>query len=319
VIDTAPSHGISSIFVGAHPKGVAITPDGTQAWVFATGFPNNQIAVIDVASQSVINYVPGSIGSFIAFSPDGKQAWTIYPIVGTATEYNRFSEAFVQTLHFPEPTQDLAITPDQAPTARFTVTTNGIVASFDASASSSPHGTIASYTWNFGDGSPEQKVTVPQISYSYAKVGTYTVTLTVTNTQGTSTFQTFTGQTVSNNGGPSALASQQITLDFAPPKFIGKSKIYKHHKKIFIKTKWSASNSSTVVRYKIAGWHRTRATIPATHKRKYMLRLHPQHKPHKYLSRKYIQYLERKYSIRALTATGVASTSTPIHIVHDRP
>jgi hypothetical protein len=223
----------------------------------------------------------------------------------------------VQTLSLSNRTRGIAVTPDQAPTARFTATSNGIVVSLDASASSSPYGTIATYAWDFGDGSPVQKVTVPQITYSYAKVGTFTVTLTVTNTQGTSTTQTFTGKTVSNNGGPSAQSSQQITLDFAPPKFIGKSKIHYHHKKIFIKTKWKPSHSSTVASYKIAGRHRTRAIIPATHKLKYKLRLHPQHKPRKYLSRKkYKRYLEHKYSIRAISANGAVSTPTFLHIVH---
>ena len=37
------------------------------------------------------------------------------------------------------------------------------------------------------------------------------MTLTVTNTQGTSTTQVFTGQTVSNNGGPSATATQAVS------------------------------------------------------------------------------------------------------------
>ncbi len=315
VIDTSFSHPTVNIFVGIAPNRIAMTPDGTQAWVTAGGLPTNQIAVIDVATQTVLNYVPGSISQSIAFSPDGKQAWSITPVPGTVHEYNRLSQTLVQTLTFSNPTQDLAITPDQAPTARFAVTTNGVVASFDASASSSPYGSIATYAWNFGDGSPVQNVAIPQISYSYAQVGTYTVTLTVTNTQGTSTTQTFTGTTVSNNGGPSAQTSQQITVDFAPPQFTGNPKIHKDQKKLFLKTTWSASPSSTVSRYQITGKKKTRAIIPATRKRKYLLRLHPQHIQHKHLSKKYRRYLEKKYSIRALTANGVPSTATPLRIV----
>ena len=48
------------------------------------------------------------------------------------------------------------LTQNVAPTASFTATpTSGqapLAVSFDASASSDPDGTIASYTWNFGDG-----------------------------------------------------------------------------------------------------------------------------------------------------------------------
>ena len=57
--------------------------------------------------------------------------------------------------------------------------------------------------------------TSPTVTHTYATVGSYKVTLTVTNAQGTSTTQVFTGQTVSNNGGPAAATSQNVTIDSA--------------------------------------------------------------------------------------------------------
>ena len=54
-------------------------------------------------------------------------------------------------------------------------------ASFDASASSDPDGSIVSYLWAFGDGNTAEGVTV---SHAYADVNTYTVTLTVTDDDG---------------------------------------------------------------------------------------------------------------------------------------
>ena len=71
-------------------------------------------------------------------------------------------------------------------------------------------GSIASYAWNFGDGTTAT-TTSATTTHTYAASGTYNVTLTVTNTQGTSTAQTFTGQTVSNNGGPSATTTQAVS------------------------------------------------------------------------------------------------------------
>ena len=68
------------------------------------------------------------------------------------------------------------------PTAAFSVTTArptaGSPVSFNGSASSEPFGPIASYQWNFGDGSSGSGATP---SHSYAQAGTYTAKLTVTD------------------------------------------------------------------------------------------------------------------------------------------
>ena len=47
---------------------------------------------------------------------------------------------------------------------------------------------------------------------TYATPGAYTATVTETDSTGTSMAQVFTGQTVSNNGGPSAVSSQNFTV-----------------------------------------------------------------------------------------------------------
>src|SRR5204863_321056 len=60
-----------------------------------------------------------------------------------------------------------------------------------------PDGTIAAYSWNFGDGTPTSTLQNP--SHTYAAGGSYTVTLQVTD----------------NQGAQSALASQNITV--TPP------------------------------------------------------------------------------------------------------
>ncbi len=69
---------------------------------------------------------------------------------------------------------------DAAPQASYSFSCNGLTCAFDASASSDDKG-IASYGWAFGDGSNGSGVTT---SRTYATGGSYSVTLTVTDTIG---------------------------------------------------------------------------------------------------------------------------------------
>jgi PKD repeat protein len=77
------------------------------------------------------------------------------------------------------------ITLDEAPTASFTPTplhpAAGQPVSFDGSSSNDPDGSIASYSWTFGDGSSGTGMTP---THSYSASGIYTVTLKVTDSIG---------------------------------------------------------------------------------------------------------------------------------------
>ncbi len=78
-------------------------------------------------------------------------------------------------------TKDVTINVNAAPTAAFQTTCTERACSFDSSASADPDGTIASYAWDFGDGTTGQ---VANPDHTYAQDGTYTVTLTVTDDGG---------------------------------------------------------------------------------------------------------------------------------------
>ena len=69
-----------------------------------------------------------------------------------------------------------------APTAAFTATLNGSTVAVDGRPSTDPDGTIASHSFDFGDGSPA--VSGATATHTYAAPGTYRITLTVTDNAG---------------------------------------------------------------------------------------------------------------------------------------
>lgn len=73
--------------------------------------------------------------------------------------------------------------PNASPVANFTFTTNALTVSLNASLSTDPDGTIASYKWDLGDGTTSSGKT---LSYTYATAGNYTVILTVKDNVGAS-------------------------------------------------------------------------------------------------------------------------------------
>jgi YVTN family beta-propeller protein len=151
---------------------VAITPDGTTAYV--TNVDAGTVTPIDTATNTAGTPIPVAGGS----KPRG-----------------------------------VAITPDQAPVAALSATPAraGQPSSFDASPSTDPDGTVASYEWDFGDGSSATTLSATT-THTYAGAGGYTVTVTETDDAGCSTSLVFTGQTVSCNGSSAAQASLQVTI-----------------------------------------------------------------------------------------------------------
>ena len=81
-----------------------------------------------------------------------------------------------------------------APVANFNASVSGLTASF-TDASFDGDGTVASWNWNFGDGT---SATIANPSHTYATAGVYTVTLTVTDDTGLTNTRTQTVNVGSN-------------------------------------------------------------------------------------------------------------------------
>jgi Zn-dependent metalloprotease len=90
-----------------------------------------------------------------------------------------------------------------APTANFSSAVNGLTATFTDSSTDSD-GSIASRSWNFGDGTTSS-ATNPSKTYSAA--GTYTVTLTVTDNGGATNTKTSSVTVTSGGGGGTVLTN----------------------------------------------------------------------------------------------------------------
>jgi len=303
--DTATNRVIGSpIALSLGPNDIAINSAGTKAYVSCNTAAS--LSVIDLATNEVTTPIVAysAVPSAITLTPDGAFAYTFSPVESlnlTDFSLTRVSNIFGNNA--------AVITPDQAPVAAFTATASSAspLASFDASASLSPIGTVVSYLWDFGDSSSATTST-PTTTHTYAVAGNYTVTLTVTNSAGTSATQLFTGQTMSNNGNSFATDSQSITVGGStppsPPSSISKPASFKAKaltKKLKLHAKWKTVPGA--VAYEVYSHSRKIETVTG---HRFTKKLHPKPslKAHR---RKYQKWLHKKYKVRAVDASGNTS------------
>ena len=105
----------------------------------------------------------------------------------------------------------------------------------------------------------------------------------------------------------------QKTAPQPPGWFTGSVKL--RGEKVFLKTRWEASETSSVVQYEIFARELLVAVVSARDERKAMIRLWPHHIPH-HISKDYRLYLHNKYKIRAVDATGAVSSYTQLDVEH---
>jgi hypothetical protein len=159
--------------VKGRPESVGVSPDGRYLVFYEGGGSENGIGVASIGSDGTPTVLP----SFVSWNTG-------------------------------EP-ERLIFQPQSTPIARFGATTApaGQATRFDAGASER----AARYEWNFGDGT-----TVgdggPNPAHTYATPGTYQVTLVVTDAQGCSLRQVYTGQSTVCPGGDVARSAATVTV-----------------------------------------------------------------------------------------------------------
>ncbi|HUY86628.1 MAG TPA: PKD domain-containing protein [Acidimicrobiales bacterium] len=180
-----------------NPRFMIATPD--SKFIFTGDATSNDIYQISTSSNSIVNTLssPSVHSRGYRSAPASNRSSKFRPRAAGATGVQGFT-----------------ITPDQAPVATFTVIVGapGSATSFDASASTVAYGSIASYVWNFGDGSAPVTTTSPTTNHTYSTSGTFTASVTETSSGGTSTSSVFTGHQTLAHGSANATSTQQVSI-----------------------------------------------------------------------------------------------------------
>jgi YVTN family beta-propeller protein len=193
------------------PRGISISPDGTEAYVVGLG--TGPISVIDTGTNKVTGEIEvEGEPEEVAFAANGK---TVYV---TENEPRQVQTINVETgkvagspIKLPgEFPTGIALTPDQSPVAAFTPpsATVGIPAPFDGSESTDADGSIATYSWTFEDG---RDATGVSAVHTFLTAGTFNARLTVVDDEGCGGVQVFTGRTAYCSGGESSV-SHPVTV-----------------------------------------------------------------------------------------------------------
>jgi YVTN family beta-propeller protein len=216
VIDLASGTVVGSpIAVGNLPFDVAVTPSGALAYVPAA--LDDNVTPIDVGTGTA--GVPISVGGFpvsIAILPNGSRAYVVNEGDGSLSPVDipgNSAGAPIPVITGQGDVDAIAIVPNQGPQAAFSFSPHKPKVkksvSFDGGASIDSDGNVARYDWDFGDG---KSGTGAMPHHSFAKAGTYKVTLTTTDNEGCSTTMVFTGQTAYCNGTAAARVTHNVKV-----------------------------------------------------------------------------------------------------------
>jgi len=197
--------GNRSTFGDVSVSAAVLNPDNVAA--FAAQRTSDGALTVMVISKYLSGTTPVSIGISNFSSSGTAQAYQLT----AANLINRLSDlSFTSTVNLTLPPQSITLfvipagTPNTPPVAMASGSPLSGIApltvNFSSAGSYDPDGSIAGYSWNFGDGSAPSTAAAP--SHVYSNAGNFTAVLTVTDNRG-------------------ATSSTQVTVTASPdPNFI---------------------------------------------------------------------------------------------------
>jgi hypothetical protein len=195
-----------TVATSGYPVSVAVSPDGRSVYAAQV----DAVSQFDVQADGTLipkstpSLAAGSVPWALAIAPGGRSVYTTDIVssgssgvwqfgVGNGGLLAPLSPSAVDGVASPSA---VAVAPSRSPTAMFSVAAAppGAPTALDGSGSAAPAGSVARYDWDFGDGSTQLDGPAAT-SHVYANAGTYTATLTVTDSDGCSTAPVSSGQT----------------------------------------------------------------------------------------------------------------------------
>jgi len=211
--DNPPAFASGTNNVSARSRTVAAANWSPGAWAVGAVGPNQRTSDLKNVIQEIVNRPGWASGNALAIIIDGTGHRTTWAFDGQAA-----SAALLRVFYYVGPPP-----PENPPIAGLSVTQNAtppLTVTADGSTSTDVDWTpVASYQFDFGDGSPPVVTTAPvaTATHTYSDVATYTVTLIATDTGGSPSDPVSTDISVTPPPDDPPVAALSVTQIESPP------------------------------------------------------------------------------------------------------
>jgi YVTN family beta-propeller protein len=188
VVNLQSNATVTSINVGTTPYAAALSPDGKKLYVANNATASSSISVITVGGSVAGPFGVGVNPYGVALTPDGKNFYVANGTSNTVQPMPTLTNNPATAFAAPGGPVDIKFAPDILPVASLAAPASvatTLPATFNATATDAD-GTVASYLWDFGDGTALTPSTPGTITHAYAatsKIG-YAVKVYAVDDQG---------------------------------------------------------------------------------------------------------------------------------------